>query len=116
MTIFNLVSEHGLMFSECNKIISEVPFTQLEASSQKNGKNRHTFDAANGHIIQYLRRSICCINLYLFFNAVFNNQNQKMLSFICLYLNNFLEYILNIFTFIPTMLYISEFCTKSASL
>jgi len=35
---------------ECNQIISEVPFTQLEASSHKNGKNRHTCDAANGHI------------------------------------------------------------------
>ena len=50
MTSYIDMSENGLMFSECNKIISEVPFTQLEASSQKNGKNRHTCDAANGHI------------------------------------------------------------------
>ena len=39
-----------LTLSECNQIISEVPFTQLEASSQKNGKNRHTCGAADGHI------------------------------------------------------------------
>jgi len=35
---------------ECNQVISQVPFTQLEASSHKSGRNRHNCDAANGHI------------------------------------------------------------------
>ena len=29
------------LLSECNEIISEVPFTQMEASSHKNGRSRH---------------------------------------------------------------------------
>ena len=38
------------IFLECNQIISEVPFTQLEASSHKKGKKRHVCSVADGHI------------------------------------------------------------------
>ena len=35
---------------ECNKIISEVPFTLLEASSHKKRKKRNACAVADGHI------------------------------------------------------------------
>ena len=38
------------LISECNEIISEVPYTSYEGSSHKSYRNRHSCSAAEGHI------------------------------------------------------------------
>ena len=56
---------------ECNTIISEVPFTQLEASSYKNGRSRHhACSPQNGHI--HSSGGWCP-----------RSSNCKLLSFVC---------------------------------
>ena len=36
--------------AECNKIISEVPYTQYEGSSHKSYRSRHSCSSSEGHI------------------------------------------------------------------